>query len=112
MPVEPAGTLRQSLTDREWAVGFRRPPRRCVRHSVCGNVFTIGIGVTVAFARDPVGQATMWCPYDDSMQPVAGFVWATYDGVVTTEAVTTGPSNVLKLNGAPVYVNGFTIRMG
>jgi hypothetical protein len=112
MPTEPAGTLRQDLTPEEWAVGFRRPIRRYARHSNCGTVFTIGLGVTVAFARDASAQSTMWCPHDNAQHPVSEFVWATYDGVVTTEAVTTGPTNVLQLNGAPVFINGFCLRMG
>jgi hypothetical protein len=71
--------LRQALTAQETAAGFKRAGRRVAHHAVCGTTYPVGMGVTVAFARDAVPPTTMLCPACNKRVPVDEIKWVTED---------------------------------
>lgn len=66
------------LSDEERAKGWVRPLRRSYKHTVCGQVTSMGLKLAETYARDPTFYGATYCTHCGQHRPVGTdgeFVW-------------------------------------
>lgn len=63
------------LSEEERAKGFVRPVRKSYKHTTCGSVTTMGLGLAETYARDPKFYGGTYCVCCQMHRPVAEFNW-------------------------------------
>lgn len=75
-----------TLTEREVKLGYVRPLRTTVRHSVCGTVFDLSGAMGKTLARRPTYYTTLFCAKCQGVhnmhRPVGEFTWVPDGSVV------------------------------